>query len=204
MRISVPVLLSAIAMFGAWSCGNPPPPAETTSASPEASKPAEEPDPIGLPGAASGQADVAEPSGKPPVPIGSPAPDFTVTDMNGHPVKLSSFHGRPVLIDFWATWCVPCREGLKETERLSSAKGLQVMAVSDDENAVIKDFMKQNHYKMPAFHDEGEKAQAAYNVEAIPVTAIVDSNGRLQSYMLGLHDPKEVEAALAKVGVKLS
>lgn len=145
----------------------------------------------------------AEP--KPPVPLGSSAPDFEVQALNGRKVKLSSFRGRPVMIDFWATWCPPCRKGLPETNHLSklgAVQGLEVMAISNENMASIARFMKQNHYSVKTYQDDGSKAERAYKVEVIPVLAMIDAKGRLSSYMVGLRQPGEITAALAKMGLK--
>jgi thiol-disulfide isomerase/thioredoxin len=146
-------------------------------------------------------------SDKPPVPLGSLAPDFAVTDLSGMTRKLSSFRGHPVLLDFWATWCPPCKKGLVETNHLAKvgkSKGLEVMTISADEDMpIVADFMKHNKYTMPAYLDSNGSAQKAYGVDVIPVTAIIDAQGKLRNFYVGLQTPAEIEGALKKVGVSI-
>jgi len=147
------------------------------------------------------------PSDKPPVALGEMAPDFQVASLDGKPVKLSSFRGHVVLIDFWATWCGPCRIGLPETDRLAKVggpKGLQVMAISDEDGATISAFMKENKYSMPTYRDEGAATQKAYGISGIPTTVIIDAEGKLSAFFVGLHDKGDILKALAKAGMPLS
>lgn len=144
-----------------------------------------------------------QPNDQPPVPLGQPAPDFQVTGLDGKTVKLSSLRGHVVLLDFWATWCPPCRKGLPETNRLAQVggpKGLQVMAISNETHDKVAAFMNQNHYTMPAFLDAGSKAQATYRVDSIPTTVVIDAKGALVAYLVGLQDPSTIQQALAKAG----
>ena len=143
---------------------------------------------------------------KPPVRLGSMAPDISFTSPSGKPVKLSSFRGHPVLIDFWATWCPPCREGLPETNKLfkkGAPKGLKVLAISDESAATISKFCKENKYVFTQYRDQGDKAEGKYKITGIPTTVIIDSKGRLKAFFVGLQSPSVIEAALKKVGVKI-
>jgi peroxiredoxin/outer membrane lipoprotein-sorting protein len=144
-------------------------------------------------------------NGQPPVPLGSTAPPLTVTPVaGGAPVTLDSLRGKPVLIDFWATWCPPCRESLPHTQDIFKdlgSKGLQVMTVSDEKPETITAFLKKNNYTFPAFRDEGDKVTRAYGVSGIPTVVIIDKDGKLQSYLVGLRDESELREALKKIGV---
>jgi peroxiredoxin len=142
---------------------------------------------------------------KPPVPIGSPAPDFAVVDARtGAVVRLSSLRGKIVLIDFWATWCPPCRHSLPETQHISSqyaGPNLAVMAVSGESRSTITGFVNNHGYTFPAYEDRDQSASQAYNANAIPTISIIDRQGRLAFYAVGLQDPSTVEAALKNAGV---
>src|SRR3569832_1026140 len=107
---------------------------------------------------------------EPPVPKGKPAPDITVQGMNGKPVKLSSLRGKPVFLDFWATWCPPCRASLPHTQKLAKlhGKNITVLAISNEDAKTIQSFMKENKYSYPAYRDTNNSAGTKYKVQGIP------------------------------------
>jgi peroxiredoxin len=151
--------------------------------------------------------ELADDSGgtKPPVPEGQPAPDVEFTTMEGQKVKLSSFKGKIVLIDFWATWCPPCRKGLPITNKMNelyASKGLQVVTVSNENAPKIAQFIKENKYTFPAFRDPSNDAARTYKVNGIPTMVIVDARGNLSSYSVGLEAEDDVVANLKKAGLK--
>ncbi len=155
--------------------------------------------------AAAAQGQDEEP--KPPVPLGKLAPNFTVKTLAGEKRSLADFKGKVVMIDFWATWCPPCRKGLPETQALAKAygdKGLAVLAISDEDAKTVSPFIKSNHYTFPAYLDAGSKMSATYKIEAIPTVIIIDKTGHLLNYMVGLQDPATIKAALKKAGLKLN
>jgi len=140
----------------------------------------------------------------PPVPIGKPAPDFEVASLAGKPVRLSSLKGKVVLLDFWATWCPPCRKGLPETLKFHkelAGKGLSVLAISDEKKGTVEEFVKKNHPGLPTYLDNGGKLNKAYKIEAIPTVAIIDKSGRLSSWFVGLQSSDTIRAALKKAGL---
>ncbi len=143
----------------------------------------------------------------PPVAIGAAAPNFTVSRLsNRQPVTLSSLRGQVTLLDFWATWCPPCRKSLPETQALArefGGKGLAVMTISDEEPATIAAFLKSNHYTFPAYRDAAGAAGKAYKVTAIPTLVVLDRKGRLVAYLVGLQERETVGAALKKAGLQI-
>jgi thiol-disulfide isomerase/thioredoxin len=140
----------------------------------------------------------------PPVPLGKMAPNFSVSRLDGSKVKLSSLRGKIVMVDFWATWCPPCRKGLPVTDKISqlySKKGLVVLAISDEDRKTVADFIKTNGYKMPTYYGAGA-TQKKYGIAAIPTMVIIDAKGRLSSYSVGLEPESTVMANLRKAGLK--
>jgi peroxiredoxin len=147
------------------------------------------------------------PDGKAPVPLGTPAPDFTVRDLNGKSIKLSSLRGQVVLVDFWATWCGPCKAGLPVTSKIAEVgakKGLKVLAVSEEPVATVDAFVKKQTYKLPAYCDIEDNANLAYHVREIPCTIVVDAKGNLVDYFKGLRQPEEIVDSLKRAGVDVS
>ena len=140
-----------------------------------------------------------------PLPIGQPAPDAEFVGLDGQKVKLSSLKGKVVLIDFWATWCPPCREGLPVTDKLHRkyGKDLVVLAVSDEDKETVSAFLKEFSYAFPPMLDSGAKAAEAYRVQAIPTTVIIDAKGNLSSYVVGLTPETAILGDLERAGLKL-
>jgi thiol-disulfide isomerase/thioredoxin len=139
----------------------------------------------------------------PPVPIGSTAPDISVKTLGGKVVKLSSLRGKPVFLDFWATWCGPCRESLPHTQELAAmhGKNITVLAISNEDVPTISSFIKDNKYTFPTYRDSDNSAGTKYHVAAIPTFVVIDAKGKLVGYQVGF-DPDAVKASLAKVGIK--
>ena len=139
-----------------------------------------------------------------PIAIGSRAPDFTVTTLDGKQVKLSSFRGKPVFLDFWATWCPPCRASLPHTQKLAANHGkeITVMAISDETVDAIKGFESQYKYTYPTYRDIDDSADKLYKVESIPTFVTIDAKGNVVHYQSGYSDDGPLDDALAKVGIK--
>jgi thiol-disulfide isomerase/thioredoxin len=138
------------------------------------------------------------------LPVGSVAPDITVTDVrSGQSMKLSSLKGHPVMIDFWATWCPPCRMSLPLTQKFAKQygpQGLQVMAISDEDRTTISKFLDQNHYTFPTYRDADQSATMAYHVTGIPAIFVIDKDGKVKHYQAGYGGPEPEEEALKQVG----
>ena len=117
------------------------------------------------------------------------AEDFTVALLRGEPLKLSEQRGKPVLINFWATWCAPCREEMPAMERLyrrHHERGFVLLAVSvDTDAALVRPFLEQHKLTFPVALDSTMSLANAYGVRALPSSFLVDRDGNLAALALG-------------------
>jgi len=125
--------------------------------------------------------------------IGKHAPDFTLTDMEGQTVSLSQFRGKVVILNFWATWCPPCREEMPSMEQLHrdfENKGLVMLAVNVEANGkeVVTDFLKKTPYSFPILLDGSQAVQNSYGVFRFPESFIIDRNGIVVEKIIGARD----------------
>ncbi len=125
-------------------------------------------------------------------PAMSSAPDFNLLDSNGSPVALSGYRGRWVLLNFWATWCGPCRDEMPSMERLHrqfGAQELAVIAVNQREHAaVVNRFMRAHGLNFSALLDTTGRVAGYYRVYGIPVTYLIDAHGAAAGMRAGPMD----------------
>ncbi len=147
------------------------------------------------------------PNAKPPIPIGSMAPDFTVQSLSGQTVSLADLRGNVVLLDLWATWCGPCRRGLPDTARLAqegAGHGLRVLAISNEPVATVAEFVREEGLAtLPAYIDADGEVWTRYRPPAIPLTVIIDAEGKVAAYLVGLRPIHAIKDELRRAGVTL-
>lgn len=122
---------------------------------------------------------------------GNKAPDFTATLLDGTTVKLSDLKGKPVLINFWATWCGPCVGEMPAFQRLEKDYGdkIGLIAVNAGEDTdTVKDFITSNNYTFPVALDENYEIASLYPTNGIPYTVVVDANGKITHVSTGAMD----------------
>ncbi|HXP83993.1 MAG TPA: TlpA disulfide reductase family protein [Bryobacteraceae bacterium] len=108
--------------------------------------------------------------------------DFTLQDLHGKQWTLKQLRGNVVLVNFWATWCPPCRKEMPDLEKLSERfgkQGLIVLAMSDEETAKVAPFIRDAKYTYPILLDPGSKVHERFHVQGIPVSLVYDRDGKL-------------------------
>lgn len=134
----------------------------------------------------------------------SMAPDFTLNDLSGVPVKLSDFRGKVVLLNFWATWCAPCKAEVPAFVSFERAYGnhdFTVLGISLDEggSSAVKQFVEAEHVNYPVLIGDNRIADAFGGLTAVPTTLIIDQRGRIAAVHIGLCKPSEYEADIKAV-----
>ena len=128
--------------------------------------------------------------------VSSKAPDFALKDLNGKTVSLSSLRGKVVLLNFFATWCPPCRAEMPALNRLYKTlkpRGLEIYGISTDRPGDIKDFLEGNKIDFPVVLDSDRSASKKYRVFSMPSTFLIDKNGMLIEKFYGEYDWTEPE-----------
>ena len=129
------------------------------------------------------------------------APNWQLRDINGEPISLADFKGKVVILDFWATWCPPCRQeipGFVTLQRKYQDKGLVIIGVSLDKQgpSVVKPFMRELGMKYRVVMGD-EKIVSDYGgIEAIPTTFIIDRQGKVVTVHQGFTDNATFEAEI--------
>ena len=135
---------------------------------------------------------------------GAPAPNFSLPDRSGRTFSLSDFRGRPLLVDFWATWCGPCRETMPEVQRLHQKYGTQLQVVGiniEGKSEDVLSYLDEGGYTFPVLFDSGNWdsiVATSYGVNSIPRTFLIDRNSRIlyEGHPQGLTE-EQIQAAIA-------
>lgn len=139
--------------------------------------------------------------------LGKPAPEITVTSSDGKAVSLSSFVGRPVLIDVWATWCGPCTEMIPDLKKLYAeiaGKNLVFLTVDIDEDpATATEYLAREKVSWPNYHDAAQSVEKPFGARAIPFQLVIDREGKVV-FLQEDDDMTALRAALAKLGPEYS
>jgi len=136
--------------------------------------------------------------------LNHPAPDFELKTGTGEKVRLSDFRGKVVLLNFWATWCGPCRRELPTVAKLYGEfkdSGLVVFGVNDEDKSTARKYLEKEALALPFLVDSSEKAHRLYHVNAIPTVFLIDPRGKVVKYFRGGHDEESFRAALKTVGI---
>ena len=135
-----------------------------------------------------------------PYPVaGSQAPDFTLAASNGMSWNLARLRGSVVLVNFWASWCEPCRQELPQLQQLHerySDDGLVVLGISDEDPGKAQQYLDGRGISYPSLHDDDGNAMQSYQVNAIPTSLIIGRDGQLLLRMEGYTPNSVLEKVL--------
>jgi len=160
----------------------------------------------GVPVTASSQADVdlGALDDNPPV-VGQPAPNFILRSGDGGTVRLSDLRGKVVFVNFWATWCKPCKEELPDIDALYDEKrddGLEVIAVNVEEDlATAERFFRQNEIDVPMALDTSGEVYRQYRLQGLPDSFFVDREGNLAAVHYGFMTDEKMRDRLETAGL---
>lgn len=134
------------------------------------------------------------------------APDFKVYDMDGEAVTLYESFGKPLVVNFWATWCPPCKAEMPHFDSLYGEYGDRVdfmmIDMTDGQRDTVesvKQFISDNGYSFPVYCDSDMSAAMAYGVRSIPMTLFFDSEGNLIEYKVGAISESQLEGMLIRM-----
>ena len=131
--------------------------------------------------------------------------NFSLTDLQGKTWTLKDLHGKVVLVNFWATWCPPCRSEMPDLDALYKQykdQGFVVLAISDEEADKVRPYIDEFHFSYPILLDPGRRVNEAYNIEGIPKSFVYDREGKLVAQSIDMRTRRQFLEMLAQAGLK--
>ncbi len=131
--------------------------------------------------------------------------DFTLTDLQGKSWHLKDLPGKVVLLNFWATWCPPCRKEMPDLEELYHRfdnQGFVVLAISDEDAATVSPFLAERNITYPVLLDPGRKVNEQFRIEGIPKSFVYDRSGKLVAQSIDMRTQRQFLEMLAQAGLQ--
>lgn len=132
--------------------------------------------------------------------VGRAIPDLTLTQLSGPPLKLAALQGKPLLLDFWGSYCGPCKRATQHAQDLEQryhASGLAVVTFTQDSAADARAWADYNHVTLPIVLDADGAAFKAFDIQGVPVTILIGADGKIAHYWVGLDDPSSMDSVVA-------
>ena len=139
------------------------------------------------------------------VEVGAPAPDYAAATLDGDSLALADMRGTPVLLNVWATWCIPCREEMPALQQIQdefAARGLRVVGVSiDQKRAVdqIRGFIDEHAIGFTILHDPASRVARTFRTVGVPETVLIDEHGVLRARWIGQVNAEQIRPAVLEL-----
>ncbi len=130
--------------------------------------------------------------------------DFTLNDLQGKSWTLRELKGKVVLVNFWATWCQPCRREMPDLDALYKrfqSQGFVILGISDEEAPKVNQLLAENHVTYPILLDPGRKVNETFRIDGIPKTFVYDRDGKLVAQSIDMRTQKQFLDLLAQAGL---